>query len=557
MTPTSPEAGDALACRLRSVTLLGAVSDTPNFVMVHGIGMSHRYFDRLQPELALHGNTHVLDLPGFGGTPKPGQQLGIDAYAAALGRTLDQAGIRSCVLIGHSMGAQFVTELAVQRPDLVTDLVLIGPVTDPTRRSAVWHSFALGLDSLRERPLTNAMVLADYARCGLPWYFTELPVMLNYNIHERLPLATQPVLVIRGSNDPVSRQPWCLRLAAEAKDGRLVEIPGQPHVAHRGGAKEVTQAVLAFLRRDDHAPSVDAKPPATGRKGPLAVLSHVHTVLSRRAGAAPSSDITDFHSVTVGDRQCRAYPLMHTGVSTAGSVTGDLTAQRTFVFIHGIGMSHRYFKRLSSVLAEHGDTYLIDLPGYGWTGRPAEKLTNPANAELIGALLDHIGVGPCIVVGHSMGVQSATELAISRPDLVSSLVLIGAAIDAKQRTILRQMPRLAFNSALEKPLLNSSQFLDVVRCGPRWYVSQLAVAMAYRLEERLPMVKQAVLVMRGTRDPIAGSGWSQSLAESAQRGDLLEIEGSPHAVHHSAPEAVGAGILDFVLRNEALVVHPG
>ncbi|MBG6179661.1 alpha/beta fold hydrolase [Arthrobacter sp. CAN_A1] len=553
MTFTQPEAGDALTCRLRSNSMPGAGSSTLNFVMVHGIGMSHRYFDRLQSALADHGNTHVLDLPGFGGNPKPGQQLGVDAYAAALGGALDQAGVRSCVLIGHSMGAQFVTELAVRRPDLVTDLVLIGPVTDPSRRSAAWHSLALGLDSLMERPLTNAMVMADYARCGLPWYFTELPVMLNYSIHERLPLAPQPVLVIRGSNDPVSRRPWCLRLTNAARDGRLVEIPGQPHVAHRGGAKAVTQAILAFLQRVEDVPSVNEELPVNSRKGPRAVLSRVHTVLSRKGAGAPSSDITDFHSITIGDRECRAYPLMHTGVSTAGSVTGDPTAQRTFVFIHGIGMSHRYFTRLSTVLAEHGDTYLIDLPGYGWTGRPAKKLTNPANAELIGTLLDDIGVGPCVVVGHSMGVQSATEMAISRPDLVSSLVLIGAAVDAKQRTILRQAPRLAFNSALEKPLLNSSQFLDVVRCGPRWYITELAVAMAYRLEERLPMVKQAVLVMRGTRDPIAGSRWSRSLAESALRGDLLEIEGSPHAVHHSAPEAVGAGIIDFVLRNEPLV----
>ncbi|MHA7276721.1 alpha/beta fold hydrolase [Arthrobacter sp. Hz1] len=545
---------DLMSCRLRSAIKPEAAADAPHFVMVHGIGMSHRYFDRLQGILTNHGHTHTLDLPGFGGTQKPGQQLTVDDYASAIAKALDAAGIRSCVLIGHSMGAQFVTELALQRPDLVSEVVLIGPVTDAARRSLLWHTMTLALDSLKERPLTNAMVLADYARCGLPWYFTELPIMLNYRLHERLPLVISPVLVIRGSKDPVSRQPWGSRLAREARDGAFVEIPGQPHVAHRGGAKEVAQAILDFLHRNDLAvaPSNRVSPAPTGSQ---TVISRVRTVLSRRAGASVSSDITKFHSITVGDRQCRAYPLLHTGASTAGSATGPGSAQRTFVLIHGIGMSHRYFKRLGAVLADHGDTYLIDLPGYGWTGRPAHKLTNPANAELIGALLDDIGVGPCVVVGHSMGVQSATELAIDRPDLVSSLVLIGAAVDAEQRTLLRQAPRLAFNSALEKPLLNSSQFLDVLRCGPRWYVTELAVAMAYRLEERLPMVRQAVLVMRGTRDPIAGSRWSRTLAESAQQGDLLEIKGSPHAVHHSAPEAVGAGILEFVLRNDPLVAR--
>ncbi len=155
-----------------------------------------------------------------------------------------------------------------------------------------------------------------------------------------------------------------------------------------------------------------------------------------------------------------------------------------------------------------------------------------------------------MVVGHSMGVQSATELAIERPDLVSTLILIGAAIDVKQRTVLRQAPRLMFNSMLEKPLLNGSQFLDVLRCGPRWYVTELAVAMAYKLEERLPLAEQPVLIMRGTRDPIAGFRWSRSLTDSAQNGELIEISGSPHAVHHSNPAVVAARMIDFLGRTE-------
>ncbi|MBG6185473.1 pimeloyl-ACP methyl ester carboxylesterase [Arthrobacter sp. CAN_A214] len=235
----------------------------PIFVMVHGIGMSHRYFDRLQAELIHHGHTYVLDLPGFGGTPRPEQQLQVEDYAAVIAEALDAEGIRSCVLIGHSMGAQFVTELALQRPDLVSSLALIGPVTDSARRSVMWHALTLGLDSLRERPLTNLMVLTDYARCGLPWYFTELSVMLNYRIHERLPLVIQPVLIIRGSNDPVARHHWCLRLAATAQDGRLVEAPEQPHAAHRGGARAVTGAILSLLREDNRpALSQLENPPA-------------------------------------------------------------------------------------------------------------------------------------------------------------------------------------------------------------------------------------------------------------------------------------------------------
>lgn len=115
-------------------------------------------------------------------------------------------------------------------------------------------------------------------------------------------------------------------------------------------------------------------------------------------------------------------------------------------------------------------------------------MSNHANAEFIGSLLDDIGVSSCTVVGHSMGVQSAAELAIQRPELVSDIVLIGAAIDARRRTLPQQALTLGLNSALEKPLLNAVQSLDVLRCGPRWYLAELAVALTYRLEARLPLV---------------------------------------------------------------------
>jgi pimeloyl-ACP methyl ester carboxylesterase len=173
-------------------------------------------------------------------------------------------------------------------------------------------------------------------------------------------------------------------------------------------------------------------------------------------------------------------------------------------------------------------------------------MPNAAKAEIIGELLDEMGVLSCVVIGHSMGVQSATELALARPGLVSQVVLIGAAVDARRRTVPQQALALAVNNALEKPVLNAIQFTDVLRCGPRWYSAELAVAMEYPLEERLPLLTQPVLLMRGSRDLVAGSAWSRALAESAFDGELAEIDGAFHGVHHSAAGVVTARIASFL-----------
>ncbi|MHA7208530.1 alpha/beta fold hydrolase [Arthrobacter sp. MDT1-65] len=537
-------AQDRLSCRVHlSRRAPASGRSRPLFVMVHGIGMSHRYYDKLQRKLIEHGDTLILDLPGFGGTAKPDRPLGVGDYAALIAEALDEEGVQSCVVIGHSMGAQFSTELAISRPDLVSHLVLIGPVTDVEHRSPIKHALMLAADTLVERPVTNLMVATAYAQCGIPWYLQELPVMLGYRLDDRLPLVACPVLVLRGSLDIIAGQDWCERLSGGAQQGRLVSISGQPHAAHRGGAATVATAVLDLVH--DH-PSLQG-PSAPGAPDAVPDGGTTHSDRSLRSyplGPDTPAKAVELRSVTVQDRQCRSYVIERTAKGKRTD-PGEGPAP-VFVLIHGIGMSHRYFRRLGSLLSAYGEVHLIDLPGYGWTGRPAHASTTKATAELVGALLDQAGVSSCVVVGHSMGVQSATELALERPDLVSHLVLIGAAVDAERRTVHQQAMTLGINSVLEKPLLSMVQFFDVLRCGPRWYLAQLKMAMGYPLEDRLPLALQPVLVLRGSRDVVAGAAWSRRLARESRRGEVSMIDGAPHAAHHSAPDAVAAAVVGFL-----------
>ncbi|WP_441429204.1 alpha/beta fold hydrolase [Arthrobacter sp. 2RAF6] len=137
----------------------------PVFVLLHGIGMSRCYHRRLQTVLAGQGDTHSIDLPGFGGTPKPDRQISVAEYVEIIAGTPSDRR-RSRRRGRHSMGKQFATEPAVRRPELVSHVVLIGPVVDSERRTLFRQSLALGLDSLLESPSGNAIMFTDYARSG-------------------------------------------------------------------------------------------------------------------------------------------------------------------------------------------------------------------------------------------------------------------------------------------------------------------------------------------------------------------------------------------------------
>lgn len=219
----------------------------PRFVLVHGVGTSHRYLARLHDELAADADVVSVDLPGFGGQSTPSVTIGVEAMAAMLGRLLDTLGSAPSVLVGHSMGTQWVVELAAQRPELAQALVLIGPVTDRDRRSFRLQGLALAWDTAGETPGVNRRVFLDYLRCGPSWYLRQVRRMIDYRIEDRLPQIEAPVLLVRGGNDPIAAPAWSRLLRDRAVRGSLAVVPGHRHVVQHTAPRAVAAAIRAFL----------------------------------------------------------------------------------------------------------------------------------------------------------------------------------------------------------------------------------------------------------------------------------------------------------------------
>lgn len=220
-----------------------AGSAAPTIVLVHGIGMSHRYLSRLHDELARSTRVVSVDLPGFAGLPKPQRDVDIVAMGEALGAVVAGLGEERVVLVGHSMGAQWVIEAALQRPESVSAVVVIGPVADERQRTLTAQARGLAVDTFGETPLINTIVFTDYLRCGIPWYLRQVRHMLAYPTEKRIHGLTVPVLVIRGGSDPIAGREWCRRLRDSARVSRLVEIPGHHHVTQHSAPRSVADAI--------------------------------------------------------------------------------------------------------------------------------------------------------------------------------------------------------------------------------------------------------------------------------------------------------------------------
>jgi pimeloyl-ACP methyl ester carboxylesterase len=223
-------------------------NDTTPVVLLHGLAVSHRYLMPLAARLVGHHPVHVVDLPGFGLSGDPGRVLNITEHADHLTDWLQAAGLPSVVVLGNSFGCQVAVELAVRHPEHVRGLVLVGPTMDPAARTTSRQILRWLRDTAREDPLQLPILLRDIYDAGLHRVIGTLAHALRDPIEDKLPLVRVPVLVTRGSREPIVPVAWAATAARLLPLGELAVVPG-PHNANYGAANHLGALVLAFLHR--------------------------------------------------------------------------------------------------------------------------------------------------------------------------------------------------------------------------------------------------------------------------------------------------------------------
>ncbi|WP_395244775.1 alpha/beta fold hydrolase [Agromyces sp. MMS24-K17] len=265
--------------------------DAPPIVLVHGLGMAHEYWQDLVDALGSNARVLALDLPGFGDSPDPAEPLSMPEAGALLGELLDEEQLVAPTLVGHSTGAQVVTETAAQRPALVGRVVLIGPTVDPRERTVPMQASRF----LQDLSLTNPKVLAvglhSYVEGGIAWYVRNLRPMIEHRIELALPAVESPTLVIRAEHDRIVPRDWGLEVARLVPGVRYVEVPGRGHETMVTGAPIVADLIARHARGEDvgDVPEVAVeraparRPFPTARKAGVWIADYVYAGLAHVA----------------------------------------------------------------------------------------------------------------------------------------------------------------------------------------------------------------------------------------------------------------------------------
>jgi 2-hydroxy-6-oxonona-2,4-dienedioate hydrolase len=217
------------------------------------------------------------------------------------------------------------------------------------------------------------------------------------------------------------------------------------------------------------------------------------------------------------------------------------------VLVHGFGVSGRYMVPLAYSLANRFSVFVPDLPGYGRSERPRAPLDITGLASALAGCLSVLGLERPAFVANSMGCQVVTRLAVDLPTQVGRLTLIGPTVDPAQRRACHQVLSGLRDVAREPLSLLALAAQDEAAIGLRALLATVRSALADRIEDRLPLIDQPTLVLRGEADRFVSARWAEQVARSLPCSRLVVLARQPHAAHYTRPRLVARLVGDFLL----------
>lgn len=101
------------------------------------------------------------------------------------------------------------------------------------------------------------------------------------------------------------------------------------------------------------------------------------------------------------------------------------------LLIHGWSSSWYAMSPLIGLLSQRFRCLAVDLPGYGQSPPPDERITILDYADLLAEFIAQVSDGPVVLIGHSMGGMISVTIAERHPVLVERMVLLNPTITGK------------------------------------------------------------------------------------------------------------------------------
>jgi non-heme chloroperoxidase len=248
------------------------------------------------------------------------------------------------------------------------------------------------------------------------------------------------------------------------------------------------------------------------------------------------------------------------------------------VLIHGYPLNGQSWEKQERVLLHAGYRVITyDRRGFGQSSRPSVGYDYDTLAEDLDAVLEHLDLTGCALVGFAMGTGEVTRyLATYGSSRVSKAVLMGAIPpfllktdenpDGVEQSVFDNIKAavIADRPAYFENFLNNSYNVDVLagtRVSDQAWHNSFNVALAASahaahacidswltdFRDDLPMIDVPVLLIHGDADRILPyPNTAKRLPGLIKDLTVVTVKGGPHNIAWTHPDVVNPALLDFL-----------
>lgn len=237
----------------------------------------------------------------------------------------------------------------------------------------------------------------------------------------------------------------------------------------------------------------------------------------------------------------------------------DPTVHRTVtVMVHGAGGTHHDWPAELRRLPE-ASAVAPDLPGHGRSPGPGRQSVAAYAADII-TLLDALKINRAIIAGHSMGGGIALKMALTYPDRVAGLILVGTGAklsvhpDILNGALTETEKVIALISGWEWAEGTDEQLRRLSRkrlaeTPPAVLHGDYVACNAFDVRPQIGQIKAPTLIVGGTADRMIPFKYNVYLHEHIARSQLAAIEGGGHKVMLEQPQAVAGVVQQWLAEN--------
>jgi pimeloyl-ACP methyl ester carboxylesterase len=226
---------------------------------------------------------------------------------------------------------------------------------------------------------------------------------------------------------------------------------------------------------------------------------------------------------------------------------GDLSKGREVVlFIHGAGGGQYTWSYQKAFFEKRFNPIIIELPGHGASEGEGEEEIGKY-AEHIYSFLSALGLSKVFLVGHSMGGAITQTVALTHPEVVKGIVLVGTGARLKVLPLIlngiktnfeetvRKITQFAYSRKTPSEMIDRG-VTDMMRCRPEILYGDFLACDRFDLTNEVEKIDLPTLILCGNEDELTPVKYSQFL-HSRMKGSRLEL--LPGAGHMVMMESAG------------------